>query len=73
MIVGSKSGAVGASKMGKLKTVFMLTGITFTFFYNIPFVFWNINISLVLILIATILSVISGIEYYVKNKKYFVD
>ena len=72
MIAGQKSGAVGASKLGKIKTAVMLVGITLTFFYNLPFELWNINVSTVLLLIATILSVVSGVEYYNKNKKYLM-
>lgn len=73
MIAGQKAAAVGASKAGKIKTVFMLVGITLVFFYNLPFELWNIDIATICILIATVLSVVSGIEYYVKNKKYFAD
>lgn len=73
MIAGQKSGAVGASKLGKIKTVFMLVGIILLFFYDLPFSLLNINISSFLILVATILSIVSGIEYYNKNKKYFIS
>ena len=73
MIAGQKSGAVGASKAGKWKTAIMLVGLTLMFFYNLPFELWNIDVASVLVLIATVLSVYSGIEYYVKNKKYFAD
>jgi CDP-diacylglycerol--glycerol-3-phosphate 3-phosphatidyltransferase len=68
MVAGKKEGAVGASIAGKVKTVFMLIGITLTFFYNMPFEFYNLDIAQLLILVATVLSVISGVEYYVKNK-----
>ena len=68
MVAGKKEGAVGASITGKVKTVFMLIGITLTFFYNMPFEFINLRISELFILIATVLSVISGVEYYIKNK-----
>ena len=70
MVAGQKNGAVGASNTGKIKTVFMLTGITLLFFYNLPFSLFNVYPAKVLIMIATILSIISGIEYYVKNKKF---
>ena len=70
MVAGQKNGAVAASKAGKVKTLFMMIGITFLFFYNLPFSLFNIYPARVLILIATILSVISGIQYYQKNKKY---
>ncbi len=70
MIAGQKNGAVGASYAGKVKTAFMLTGITLLFFQDLPFRLINIFPSKVIIMIATILSIISGIEYYIKNKKF---
>lgn len=74
MVAGQKSGAVGASKAGKFKTAFMLVGITLLFFYDLPFSLLGFNwVSKVIIMIATVLSVISGIDYYVKNKKYLFD
>lgn len=73
MIAGQKSGAVGASKAGKLKTMLMLIGISLMFFYNLPFELWGIDVATLLIMLATVLSVYSGTQYYVKNKKYFAD
>ena len=70
MVAGQKNGAVAASNTGKVKTVFMLVGITLLLFYNLPFSLFNIYPARVLIMIATVLSVISGIDYYTKNKKY---
>ena len=74
MVAGSKNGAVAASKTGKLKTAFMMSGLTILFFYNLPFSLFGINkVAEVLIMIACILSVISGVEYYNKNKKYIIN
>lgn len=74
MVAGQKSGAVGASITGKFKTTFMLVGITLLFFQDIPFSLLGVNfVSRTIIMIATVLSVISGIQYYVKNKKYLFD
>lgn len=73
MVAGQKSGVVGASKTGKIKTACMMSGITLLFFYNLPFSLININPARALIMIATVLSVISGVEYYVKNKKYLIN
>ena len=72
MVVGNKIGAVGASKAGKLKTVFMMCGLTLMLFYKLPFELWGFRFADLLIMIATVLSVVSGIEYYVKNKRYLV-
>ena len=63
MVAGQKSGAVGASKAGKFKTAFMLVGITLLFFQDIPFSLLGVNfVSRTIIMIATVLSVISGIQ-----------
>ncbi len=73
MVVGSKGHAVGASTLGKLKTIFMMSGLTLTFFYNIPFELINFDLADGLLYVATVLSVISGIQYYVVNKDVFKD
>ena len=73
MVAGQKSGAVGASKAGKIKTACMLTGIVLLFFYDLPFSLFNFYPAKVIIMIATILSIVSGVQYYIKNKKYLID
>lgn len=69
MIAGNKGKVVAASFMGKLKTSIMMVGITLTLFYNLPFELWNLKVSDILLIIATILSVVSGIQYYNANKE----
>lgn len=73
MVVGNKVGAVGASSTGKLKTVFMMCGVTLMLFYNLPFELMGIRLADFLIMTATVLSVVSGVEYYVKNKKFLFE
>lgn len=68
MIAGSKGKVVAAIKSGKLKTACLMTGIALTLFYNIPFEFINLRVADFLLFIATILSIYSGIQYYVMNK-----
>ncbi len=61
----AKNGVVvPASILGKIKTFAMMTGLSFMFFYNIPFELINIRVDLFLIYFATIMSVVSGVEYY---------
>lgn len=73
MVVGNKIGSVGASKTGKLKTIFMMTGVTLMLFYNLPFEIWGLRVADMLIMVATVLSIVSGIEYYTKNRKYLLE
>lgn len=68
MIAGNKGKVVAAIKMGKLKTASLMVGITLTLFYNLPFELWNIKVSDVLLIVAAILSLISGVQYYSMNK-----
>lgn len=68
MLAASKGKVVAAIKLGKLKTACLMIGIVLTLFYNLPFELWNISVSKVFLLVATILSIISGIEYYNMNK-----
>ncbi len=73
MVAGSKGKAVGASILGKLKTICMMTGLTLVFFYNLPFELLNIDVANGLLYVATVLSIISGIQYYQVNKEYFKE
>ena len=69
MQASSKGKVVAAIKSGKIKTASMMTGLVLTFFYNLPFEIWNIRVSDFLIYFATIMSIISMVEYFNLNKK----
>lgn len=73
MIAGSKGKVVAAIKSGKLKTACLMTGIALTLFYNIPFEFINLRVADFLLFIATILSIYSGIQYYIMNKELIFE
>ena len=61
----AKNGIViAASNSGKIKTFTMMTGLSLMFFYNLPFELLNIRVDEFLIYFATVMSVVSGIEYY---------
>ena len=68
MIAASKGKVVAAIKSGKLKTICLMVGISLTLFYNLPFELYNLRIADFLLFIATVLSIISAIQYYSLNK-----
>lgn len=68
MIAASKGKVVAAIKSGKLKTACLMTGIALTLFYNIPFEFINLRVADFLLFVATVLSLYSGVQYYIMNK-----
>ena len=59
---------VAAIKTGKVKTTFLMFGIVLTMCYNLPFELFNLNVAGFLLILATIFSIISGVQYYVMNK-----
>lgn len=69
MVAGQSGHAVGASILGKLKTICMMTGVSLMLLYNLPFELIGVNVAYGLIIIATVLSVISGVQYFQNNKK----
>lgn len=70
MVSGSKGKVVAASWTGKIKTICMMVGITLVLFYNLPFEYFDLAVADLLVMIATILSVVSGCQYYAVNKDF---
>ena len=68
MVAGSKGGAVGASILGKVKTICMMCGISLMLVYNLPFELIDLKVADALIVIATFLSIVSGCQYYFDNR-----
>lgn len=64
MISGEKGKVVGASILGKIKTICMMSGVTLTLFSNLPFELVGLPVADILLIAAVILSVVSGCEYF---------
>lgn len=73
MVMGNKGKAVAAIKVAKFKTASLMVGIILTLFYNIPFELINLRVSDFMLVLAAILSVISGFKYYMIARVYFAD
>lgn len=73
MIIGNKGAAVAAIKIAKVKTATLMVGIILTLFYNLPFELIPLRVSDFLLALAAILSVISGVKYYMMAKPYLQD
>lgn len=68
MCAASKGKVVAAIGSGKLKTATLMVGITLTLFYNLPFELLNFKVSDFLLILAAVLSLVSGVQYFVQNK-----
>ena len=75
MVSGSKGKVVAASWPGKIKTICMMIGVTLAMFYNMPFAFIGngIHIDYLFIGIAVVMSVISGVQYFLVNKDIILN
>lgn len=72
MASGSKGKVVAASWPGKIKTICMMIGVTLVFFYNMPFAFIanGLRVDWLFVYVATIMSIVSGVQYYLANKDF---
>lgn len=70
MLIGNKGKAVAAIPIAKVKTATLMVGLTLTFFSNLPFELIPIRLSDYLLIIAAVLSVVSGAKYYIMAKEY---
>jgi len=69
LVAAAEGDVIAASKLGKLKTVTQIIAIVLLMLNNFPFSFFNIPIDQVMIWIAVIMTIVSGVDYFVKNKK----
>ena len=70
MLLTEQGEVLPAGKLGKFKTAFLMIGITLKLVGNLPFSLWNLPVADFLIIAATVLSVISGIQYFNGAKKF---
>lgn len=68
MLAASKGKVVAAINTGKIKTACLMVGVILTMCYNLPFELFNLDIANFLLILATIFSVVSAVQYYIMNK-----
>lgn len=60
----SKGVVLGSIMMARVKTILFMVSISMILFYNLPFELLNLKIADIILVVATIVSIVSGIEYY---------
>ena len=73
MEAASRGKVVAAIKSGKLKTACLMIGTTLVFFGNLPFELMGLNVAEAFLYFATVMSIVSMVEYYNLNKKLIMD
>ncbi|MBP3951970.1 CDP-diacylglycerol--glycerol-3-phosphate 3-phosphatidyltransferase [Bacillus suaedae] len=68
LIAAGDGEVIAASQLGKLKTVAQIVAISALLLHNWPFQAISLPFDMITIWIATILTVLSGVDYFQKNK-----
>lgn len=67
LVAAGEGIVLAASSMGKLKTASQLGAIALLLLHNFPFTYVNIPVHTIVVYIALILTVWSGVDYFIKN------
>ena len=70
MLIGNKGKAVAAIGVAKLKTATLMVGLTLKLFYDLPLSLWINGVSDVLLIVAAVLSIVSGAKYFMMAREY---
>ncbi len=69
LIASADGEVIAASKLGKWKTLSQIVAISALLLYNFPFSIVNLPFDQLAIWVATLLTLCSGIDYFMKNKQ----
>ncbi|MTI48057.1 CDP-diacylglycerol--glycerol-3-phosphate 3-phosphatidyltransferase [Sporosalibacterium faouarense] len=72
VLAASEGIVLAASWWGKIKTITQMIGIILVLLNNFPFSFANIPMDMILIWLSAAFTIISGVDYFYKNKNVFV-
>ncbi|GGM21972.1 CDP-diacylglycerol--glycerol-3-phosphate 3-phosphatidyltransferase [Paraliobacillus quinghaiensis] len=67
LIAAGEGIVLAAGKMGKWKTTFQLVAIATLLLHNFPFSYLGFPFASLMLYIALVLTVVSGVDYFVKN------
>ena len=69
MEAASKGKVVAAISSGKVKAAALMFGIVLLFISDVPFIYMNVRVDLMLIYFATLMSLVSMVQYFGLSKK----
>ena len=73
LLAAQNQHVLAASPLGKAKTMTQMIGIGCVLLCNFPFAWTGILVDVGLIILATVISVISGVDYFMKNRHLIVE
>ena len=73
LVASQKNVVLAASYLGKAKTMTQMIAICLLLLNNVGFAYLGIPMDQILIILATIISVVSGVDYLYKNSQYITE
>ena len=73
LVASQKNVVLAASYLGKAKTMTQMIAIGILLLNNVVFDYLGIPMDQILIWLATCISIVSGIEYFMKNSQYITE
>lgn len=73
LIVENNGKVLAAAMPGKIKTASQMVAISFFLLHDIVFAMFNIPFAMMMIWIALLATIYSGIDYFYKNRDVFSD
>lgn len=73
LIVENNGKVLAAAMLGKIKTASQMVAISFFLLHDIVFAMFNIPFAMIMIWIALLATIYSGIDYFYKNRDVFSD
>ena len=71
LIAVGEGKVIAASKLGKYKTATTMVALTLLLMYSYDDIF--VDIGMYILYLGLVLTVVSGIDYFVKNKKIIME
>lgn len=68
LVAAAEGNVIAASPLGKLKTIVQIIAIAALMLNNFPFSFIAFPFSQILIWLAVLITIWSGIDYFLKNR-----
>ena len=73
LVASQKNVVLAASYLGKAKTMTQMIAICLLLLNNIVFAGLHIPIDQIMIWLATLISFVSGVDYFMKNRQYIME
>ena len=73
VLAANNNVVIAASKMGKAKTISQMLTIIILLLSNYPFSLINIPVDKIMMYLAAFLTVVSGFDYFIKNKNVILN